>query len=188
WLRIDAVSSSTVATATVMGAAFSGGGPFTAWRLGIYSSRIGFPAAVILHEQRLVFGGALSAPDRVDGSRIGSYETFSPGSDANEAWAYTIGSKDVNRILAFGSSNDLIAFTAGGENRIAGDSTGAAITPSAIWTKPISPSGAKRIEPRDAVGGLLFIDKLGLNMRSLSFNLGVQSYNDENLSLLSDHM
>lgn len=188
WLRIDAYTSPTQVTATVMGAAFATGGPFSAWRLGIYSSRIGFPAAAILHEQRLVLGGAASARDRVDGSRIGSYETFSPGSDANEAWAYTIGTKDVNRILAFGSSNDLIAFTVGGEHRIAGDSTGAAITPSAIFTKPISPSGAKRIEPRDAVGGLLFVDQLGLNLRSLGFNLAAQNYSDENLSLLSDHM
>lgn len=190
WLKITGYTSPTVVTAAIQdGATFSGGGPFTAWRLGVYSNRLGWPCAIYLWEQRLILGGAEAAPDRADGSRIGSYEVFSPGSDANEAWAYTIGTKDVNRILSFGGSNDLIALTVGGESRIAGDSTGAAITPSAIWVKPISPSGTKRgIEPKEANGGLLFIDRLGLNLRSLGFDIGVQSYADQNLSLLSDHM
>jgi hypothetical protein len=42
------------------------------WRLGLWSDTTGYPAAVTFFEDRLWFGGAPRAPQRIDGSRTGN--------------------------------------------------------------------------------------------------------------------
>lgn len=192
WMIVDEWISDDEVMATLQGdtalSSITAGVPFSGWRLGLYSNRLGWPATGTLHEQRLVLAGSAAIPDRLDGSAIARFDTFSPGTDADNAYGYALGSKNVNRILALGASNDLLLFTVGSEHRFAGDSTGAAITPTSVWTKPISPDGAKRIEPLDVGNSTVFVDKLGMNLRAATFNLGYQNYGTDNLTLLADHM
>lgn len=191
WLIITAVNSNVEVVATLQGTAFgaiTAGNPVTKFRLGLFSTRLGFPAAITLHEQRLVLGGPAQIPDRIDGSAVADFGFFAPGTNGGDAYGYALGSKNVNRILSFGVANDLIALTVGSEHRISGDSTGAAITPTQIWQKPISPEGASRIAPIEVANAVVFVDKYSLNVQALSYNLGLQSYAPDNLTLLADHM
>ena len=193
WLITKTYNSPTQVVATLQGAAFgtiTAGSSSSNFRLGLYSNRLGWPAAATIHEQRLVLGGAQAVPDRFDGSAIAGYEDFAPTDPLvdNGAYGYALGMSGVNRIVGFAASNDLLTLTGGASHRVAGDSTGIAITPTAIWQKPLSPDGAKRIEPIQAGAANVFIDKYGLNIRALSFDLRYQSYTSDNLTLLSDHL
>ena len=193
WIILDTIVSPTEAHGQIQGSGdlpgIPAGAPQVAWRMGLYSPRLGYPATVTLHEQRLVLGGPQEIPDRIDGSAVAAFDNFAPGINGGDAYGYALGSKNVNRVVEFGVGNDLIAFTGGSEHRIAGDSTGAAITPTQIFQKPIAPDGVKRGIPPIEVGtAVVFVDKLGLNLRALSFNLGLQSYSPDNLTLLADHM
>jgi hypothetical protein len=192
WLIINSVTSSTVVQATLQGGALStitAGTPFVSWRLGLYSNRLGWPATAKLHEQSLVLTGSFAAVDRIDGSAAGDYVNFVPGVNAGDAWSYTLGTDKVNRIIELAIANELIAFTTGSEHRVAGDSTGARITPTAIWQKPIGPQGTKRIEPLQ-VGdnSIAFVDKVGLNIQALTFDFRFSGYGVDNLTLLADHI
>lgn len=191
WVIVTAVSDSTHVEVSVQNGPFTvltAGTPTIEWRLGLYSTRLGFPATATLHEQRLVLGGPPLIPDRVDGSAVAAFENFAPGVDGGDAYGYALGTKNVNRVNGFAVANDLIAFTGGSENRISGDSTGAAITPTQIWQKPISPDGAKRVPAVEIGNSVVFIDKLGQRLMALSYNIGLQSYAPDNLNLLADHM
>ena len=193
WLIIKTYNSPTQVVATLQGAAFGtigAGGTSTDWRLGLYSTRLGWPAAATIHEQRLVLGGSQALPDRFDGSAIAGYEDFAPRDPITDdgAYGYALGMPGVNRIVAFAASNDLLTLTGGAAHRVAGDATGIAITPTAIWQKPLSPDGAKRIEPVQAGSAIVDVDKYGLNLRALSYDLRYQSYTSDNLTLLCDHL
>lgn len=191
WMIVTAFTDSTHVQVNVQNGGFTvlgPGVPTIEWRLGLYSDRLGYPATATLHEQRLVLGGPPQIPDRIDGSAVAAFEKFSPGVDGGDAYGYALGSKNVNRVTSFAVANDLIAFTGGSENRISGDSTGAAITPTQIFQKPISPDGAKRVPPIEIGNSVVFIDKLGQRLMALSYNIGLQSYAPDNLNLLADHM
>jgi hypothetical protein len=164
--------------------------PQLEYRLGLYSDRLGWPKTAQIHESRLVLGGAKSAPDRLDGSAIADFQTFAPTDPLvdNGAWGYTLGQENVNRIVAMGASNDLIVLSTGAEHHVAGDSTGTAITPSSIWQKPISPDGARPIEPIESGVSRAFVDKYGMNIRAITFDIRFQNYAPDNLTKLADHM
>jgi hypothetical protein len=190
WLIVKTVVDATNVVATAQGAGAIAGTDFTDWRLGLYSGRLGWPATGTIHEQRFVLAGAAAAPDRLDGSAIAGFDDFAPRDPLTDdgAYAYALGQKGVDRIVALGESNDLIVLTGGAEHRVAGDSTGTAITPTQVWQKPISPDGAKRIPSISVGNSEVFIDKYGLNIRAISYDIRFQNYAPDNLTLLADHM
>lgn len=196
WIILTAITSPTVAVGTIQsnGGSFytlAAATPYYDWRLGLYSDRLGWPIAARIHEQRLVLAGPASSPDRVDGSGIAQFNVFAPTDPLVDdgAYAYALGTESVNRIVTMGSSNDLLLFTAGSEHHIAGDATGAAITPTAIWQKPISPDGAKTgLESIAAGNANAFVDKYGLNIRAVTFDVRFQNYAPDNLTEIADHM
>lgn len=194
WLIVTAVIDSQHATATWQNGpatSFAANAAQWDWRLGIYSDRLGWPKAAMIHEQRLVLAGPASLPDRIDGSQIAGFNVFAPTDPLVDdgAYAYALGSQNVNRVLGLAVSNDLVVMTAGSEHHVAGDSVGSAITPSAIWQKPISPDGAKAgIAPVQAYNATVFIDKYGLNMRAITYDFRFQNYAPDNLTEIADHM
>ncbi|HNM27163.1 MAG TPA: hypothetical protein PKL15_17090 [Saprospiraceae bacterium] len=66
--------------------------------MGLWSDTTGWPAAVRFHEERLVFAGSGRSSQRVDGSKSGDFETFTPGVADADPIAYTIASDQVNAI------------------------------------------------------------------------------------------
>lgn len=191
WLKFDSISSATAGMATVQGAALDPslvGANLYRYRLGLYSNRLGWPATGSLYEQRLVLAGAQAIPDRIDGSAIAAFDVFSPGVTNSDAWGFAIGTPEVNRILGLSPSNDLLAFTVGSEARLSGDSERTAITATTVSAKTISTYGSKRLAPLPIGTATLTVDKQGQRLRALQFDLGLQSYNSDDLMLLADHI
>lgn len=192
WLTIDTIVDSTHVSATWQqdGTPFVVDTPYFEYRLGLFSDRLGWPKCGKIHEQRLVLAGAKSAPDRLDGSAIADFPNFAPTDPLvdNGAWGFALGTEDVNRIVALAPNNDLVVLTVGREHHIAGDATGAPITPSQVWQRPISADGARAIEPIAAGITTAFIDKYGMNIKAATWDLRFQNYMPDNLTKLSDHM
>jgi len=191
WFIVKTVTDSTHVVATAQAGAAPGAADYSDWRLGLYSNRLGWPKVARIHEQRLVLGGPAAIPDRIDGSAIAGFDDFAPRDPLTDdgAYAYALGQEGVDRVVGLGVSNDLIALTGGGENRVSGDSTGVAITPTQVWQKPISPDGAKAgIEPINTGAAVVFVDRYGLNIRSLVYDIRFANYGADNLTLLASHM
>jgi hypothetical protein len=101
-VRITAVTDSTHATATVLRRIPEGavGAPTYRWAEGAWSSKYGYPSAVQLYDQRLVFAANLAEPRSIWFSTAGDFTDWFPGTLADQAFAFTVaGDGSINRIL-----------------------------------------------------------------------------------------
>lgn len=100
--RITAVASGTSASATVLKTIPPGcvDDPTYRWSEGAWSDRYGYPSAIEIYDQRLVAAATPSEPRSLWFSTVGDYVDFTPGTEADEAFAYTIsGQGSINRII-----------------------------------------------------------------------------------------
>lgn len=162
--QITAISSATVASATVLRALPPGvkDSATYRWSFGAWSAQNGYPSALEIYEQRLVAAATPSDPRTVWFSTIGAYNDFTPGTDADSAFAYTLaGSGSINRILnvARGRSG-LHIFALGEEHSVRSENRGAPLGPTtAVFgldgsngtspAAPIVPNGDPIVISRD---------------------------------------
>lgn len=101
-VRISAVTDSTHATATVLRTIPEGCVALASyrWAEGAWSDKYGWPGAVQLYDQRLVFAATSAEPRSIWFSTAADFTDWFPGVDADQAFAFTIaGDGSINRIL-----------------------------------------------------------------------------------------
>lgn len=166
WLTITAVSSTLIATATVMDAAAGVINPnvpsrsltsttaTTQWRLGAFGGPNGYPTNGVYHEGRLWLAGALG--NRFDASYSDDHFNFSPTledgtvTDANGI-SETLNAKEVNQIFWMLSTGDGVMMgTQSVEWRIRASVLNDPITPSSIQAAVVSKYGCSNVEPVEA--------------------------------------
>lgn len=171
------------------------------WRLGFWSETDGFPAAVVFHEDRLVFGGAGGDPTRFDGSNTSDYENFSPSvqqtpgefSDGTIsdscAYSFSLVSNDVNSILWETSDEQgLIIGTTGGEWLVSSASSTSALSPTSVSAKKMTSYGSENIQAVQSGKCSLFIQKGGRKLRELNYYFDVNGFRAADLTQISEHI
>jgi hypothetical protein len=151
-----------------------------------------YPGVVTYHQQRRVFGGSTTAPQTVWMSQSGNYQNFnvsSPSRD-DDAVTFTLASPQVNEIRHFVPLADLLVLTSGGEFKVTGGGSGGgdAITPSAVVVKPQGYRGSSHVPPLIIGETALFVQQKGAIVRDLGYNLDVDGYAGNDLSVLSNHL
>lgn len=100
--RITARASSTSATATVLrplSPALAGVATYR-WSEGAWSDVYGYPSSLEIYDQRLVGAATPSEPRTVWFSTVGDFADFTPSTEADGAFAYTIaGNGSINRVI-----------------------------------------------------------------------------------------
>jgi hypothetical protein len=94
-VRVDSFSSATVVNITVIDKVEA----TTAtdlWSEGAWSGDRGYPRAVSLFEQRVVYGGTTKSPQTVWGSKVGDFENFDSGTNDDDGYSYTMASTEQN--------------------------------------------------------------------------------------------
>lgn len=158
------------------------------WRLGLWSDSTGWPAAVTFHEERLVFGSATKTrPQRVDASKTGDFETFSPGTQDGDPLAFSIGSNKVNKIRWLASMRALLVGTMGAEFVISAEQ-GAPLTPSNLSARPHARNGCAPIAPVEVGNAVLYVQRQGRRLCELTYRFATDSYGSNDLTLLADHV
>lgn len=197
WLEITAITSPTVVQATVRGNdnatddsdALASTAATKAWRLGLWSNNTGWPSAVTFHEERLTFASATRLrPQRIDGSKIGDFETFSPGVEDSDAIGFSIGSNKVNKIRWLASMRVLLSGTMGAEFAISADSANSPLTPTNAQAKPNTRYGCADILPVEAGQAVLFLQRAGRKLRELKYAFENDGYVASNLTLRAEHV
>lgn len=163
----------------------------------VMSSSRGWPRCGTFHKSRLMLGGLKSRPQTLLGSRIGDFFNFEVGEGLDdEAIDVTIDDDEVNIIRHLFSGRGLNIFTSGGEFSLR-SSIDEALTPSTAatqiqketrhgcsWTAPVSIDGSvvfiEGEEPTDATKGRI--------VRQFLYNDAEQSFNANNISILSQHL
>jgi hypothetical protein len=185
--EITAFTSSTQVSATVK-TAFGGTTAQPAWRLGLYSATTGYPAAVTFHDQRLVFAGAAVRPQRFDGSKVGDFENFAPGTTDSDPIAYSIDSNQVNGIRWLSSTRDLLIGTLGGEFRARGDTESAPLTPTNVSVKRQTAHGSSDMPPIEAYSSVLFVQRQNRKLRELAYTIEAEGYRAPDMTIRADHI
>lgn len=194
WLTITARSSTTVVTATIEGPDLSDSTARLDWRLGLWSDTTGWPSTGTFFEDRLTVGGVDISPQRLDMSRSGLYESFSPTDQDgtvtdDHAIGFSLNSNDVNFIRwMVPDEKALLVGTAGGEWPVRPSSLGEATTPTNVSGKQSTSYGSAPVAPIRAGKAVLFVQLAGRKLRELAYVFEADGFKAPDMTLLAEHV
>jgi hypothetical protein len=194
WLKITAVSSTTVCTATVKGTDLPGTNKCTTFRLGYWSNGLGFPGSVSFHEQRLWWAGSKSYPQTKWASKTADYENYAEQTDAtadiadDDPLIYTIATEKMNAICWLSAGKILMAGTFGGEFSIQGSSINEAITPTNVQVWRESTYGGARLQPQKIGHSTFFLQRARRWIMNLHYDYNLDGYDATDMTILSEHI
>jgi len=162
--------------------------PTSQWDEQALSAKRGYPAAVELHQNRLVFGGSIEQPDNVWMSKIGRFFNFDVGDAADDdAISLVAATGDVNEIRYLVSNRDLQIFTASSELYVP-TYLNQAITPTNVQIRKQTPYGCEHIEPMPIDGATIFAQRNGKIVREFLFTDSEEAYTSTAVSTISSHL
>lgn len=130
-----------------------------------------YPGAVGYHEQRRCFGGTDNKPQNFWATRSATENNLSysiPTRD-DDAIAFRIAAREVNRIRHIVSLEQLILLTSGGEWKVAPQNSDV-LTPASAAPKPIATEGASNVQPAVTASSIIYVQESGSRMRELKPN------------------
>lgn len=148
----------------------------------------GYPRAVGIYQERLVFGGTTAQPQTLWFSETSIFDGFGIGSGDDDSIEVELGSSQVNEINWFANARDLIVGTSGGELTIDGGSSSSAITPSSIRQIPRTYFGSRKQVPVVIGNEVIFVQDSKRKVRSFRYDFNVDGYIGEDLTFLSEHI
>ena len=162
--------------------------PTLGWSEQAFNAVRGYPAAVALHENRLVFAGTIAQPDTIWMSKIGSFFNFDVDDAADDdAIILTAATGTVNEIRYMVSNRDLQVFAASGELYIP-TYLNQAITPTNAQIRKQTPYGTQFVEPASIDGATIFVQHDGYAVREYLYTDTEDAYTSTSVSTLSSHL
>lgn len=202
WVQINGITNPLQATVKIKSTipGIAGGILFDNFRYGLWAgsptfgSTSGYPSAVTFHEDRLCFGGTPIAPQRVDLSKSGDYERFSPtevsGTITSEnAISATINSNDINAIRWMNTDEKgLLIGTDSSEWVIKPATASEVLSPTNIAAKKASSYGSADVMSINAGKAVLYLQKSSRRLRELIYFYDMDGFRANDLSVLSEHL
>ncbi|MEQ8356737.1 MAG: choice-of-anchor R domain-containing protein [Kiloniellaceae bacterium] len=193
--RIREVQSpESVVVEQLSGLDFGGTGASAAWRLGVWSSDLGYPSVVTFFEQRTAWANTRSQPQSFWMSQSGDLENMRPDSfeggavevQDDDALDFTIAADQVNAIRWLSPGRQLILGTSGGEWSVTSD--GPVVTPTDIEVKRESTNGSADALPLRIGSIVLFVQRARRKLREFVFSLETDGFRTPDLTVLADHV
>lgn len=165
-----------------------------------WSSKRGYPATVIIHGSRLIFGGSYSKPQTLYMSKLGIFGDFkitqekdSDGNDlpplATDPVRLTISTKQNTPITALHSSRRLLVFTATSTHSIQGSGdTVDVITPTNASSQLTSTYGSRLVQPEELNGYVYYLQYAGSSLNSTTYEFSRDTYQTSQAALFSAHL
>lgn len=158
------------------------------WAFSAFSGARGYPAAVALHEQRLVFANTTQQPFGFWASASGDFANFLPGTRDDETISYNIAANQADPIRWVTSGSDLVLGTLSQEFAAYGGGLGDPITPSNTRIVPQSGEGSNGVPPAKVGVETLFVSRSGRKVFSLFNQSDVGGYVATDLLELAEHL
>lgn len=147
------------------------------------------PSCVAMFEQRIQFGNTNNNPQRIWASKSGDFQDMTVGTDAGDAYIYTIASDKVNAVRwlkPIGKS--LQMGTLGATFSLSSGNDALAITPTNVSIKRDTTYGAANILP-ETIGNFIYYVGRDLNhLRELGFSFDIDAQQALDMTILSDHI
>jgi|DEB0MinimDraft_10_1074344.scaffolds.fasta_scaffold00353_5 hypothetical protein len=152
-----------------------------------WNSTRGYPRAVGLWQERLVFGGTSAQPATLWFSETGIFDGYGAGPDDDDSIEVDLTANQVNEIQWISSSRDLIVGTSGSELTVSPGS-GSTITPSSIQQLTRTYYGSNRQQVLQAGEESIFVQNAGRKIRTFRYDYQIDGYTGEDLTFLAEHI
>lgn len=186
-VKVTGYTSSTSATVTVVKDLLSTAAT-PRWAEGAWSAKNGYPRAITLHQQRLVFAATTAKPQQIWASAVGDFNNFSTRTNYDDdAWSYQIAAEESTPILWLASATSLVIGT-GAEEWIGYGDQDKPITPTSRQFARKSKTGSEPLQAQIVGGILLFIQRSGRRMREFVYVNENDRFDTPDVTQLSEHM
>jgi len=143
------------------------------FRWGLWSGYDGYPTTVVIHQDRVVFGGPTLNPARFDGSNASDYENFSPTDAAGNvtaanAFGFTLGAQNFNQIQWMTTDErGLLMGTSDAEWVVNGADAGSALTALSVSASKTTSAGGANVQAIQSGKNSLFVQLGATKVREL---------------------
>lgn len=186
-VKITAFTDGNTVTGTVRNT-LGGTAATKVWAEGAWSTHNGFPAAVAIYEERMVYAGTKNNPQTIWFSQTDDWENFRAGTLDADSFNITIASDQVNVIRWMVNQSALMVGTSGGEWKISSSANNEAITPANRTAKQQSSYGSVAIQPALMSNTVLFVQRQAKKVRELTYSFELDAWVAPDLTVLSDHI
>ncbi len=166
----------------------------TFWRMGLWNTTDGYPSAVTFHQDRLVWGGTIGYPSRIDGSNTADYENYAPtlidGTVIDSsAISFTLNARAAAAVQWMVSDEwGLIVGTASSEWVVSPGTLQQATTPSNVSARQVSTYGCSAVTPVRVGKALLFLQRTGRKVREMMYQYIGGTFQAPDVSQLAEHL
>ena len=189
WAEIVTRTSTTNVQIRLHGHSMPNGGPFSRWQLGAFADTPGWPGAVTLYDERLMWARTNAQPLTIFGSKQSIFDDYGVSSPAVETdgITFTLLSSNMNEILWLADDEDLVSGSSQQIRSVGPADFTKAFSAINLTQKKGPTSGANYLQPITIGGVVLYVARGARKIRELV--LGPQNrYVAPELSVLADHM
>lgn len=189
-VRLTSVPNSSVANAEVLrplSSTVPAGA--NAWTLesAAWSAGNGYPRAVTINAQRLVFGGSPAYPQFVWWSAIQEYLNFGFGTDDDNAFRYELDGQRNSPIRHLCSNKQLLVLTESDEMSVKGGQE-KPVTPTNVQKTDESTAGAGLPRPIKAANEILFVQAAGRKINAAGYRYEIDGFASPDRTVFSSHI
>lgn len=184
-VRITAVTDGQTATAEVVRDLYSTD-ETDLWEEGAWSDFRGYPGEVQVHEERIIFLGSRSFPNRFWASAQQDRQDFMPGDETQSAFAFDLPTRDA--ITGVLSDRSLHVFTRRSEIVVSSGRDDLALSSENRRARIISSEGSSRLAPFKSGNAVLYAERHGKRVRQLIDTDGAGSYVNTDLTAFAPHL
>jgi hypothetical protein len=185
-VRITGYTSATSVTAKVL-KTLGGTGATTQWREGAYSSVQGYPAAVALHDSRIIFAGTSSSPSSLWGSYVNDFQNFKQGAYDADSWFFTLASTTGGQIQWLVSKSALLIGTTLDEWSMSSSDQTRPITPTNVNVRQQSHYGSSTVGAQIINDTILYVQRMSRKIRELIYTWASESWVSNDVTALAEH-
>lgn len=179
-----------IGTADVAGPPLVEGEPGTHfWNMGAFSKVQGYPAAIGVHERRLVFGGTAAKPLSLWMSATDDLLNFRTGTKDDDGIHVTLASSQQDPIRWIASQRRLYIGTAGGEWVFGSENSDNPVSPTNLAAREHTSYGSAAALPALRINdGIFFVERQGRRLREFAYLIDRESYGAADLTRLAEHL
>lgn len=186
-VKVTGYTNKTTVTGTVVRTIFATT-PTAVWAEGSWSSRRGYPRAVTLHGQRLLFAGTRSQPQTLWGSAVNGFDNFERTTLSDAGFSYQIAAQQSNAIVWITSQRGLLIGTEGDEWIMDGGAQGDSLTASNVRAERRSGHGSHDLQAVMIGSAVIYVQAGGTVLNEYIYDNQQQGYEAIELTELAEHL
>lgn len=167
-------------------------GPFPAnvrnYSFGAFSDLDGYPAAVAIHEERLIVAGTRARPGTIYGSAVNDWEEFAPATLETSPITLTLATTSLSQVRWLMSRQELVVGLASGEWTIGSRSMDRILSGETLRARNQTNYGSDPVPPLNGEGVTLFVTRGGQRVRAMQYAFQSDGYESIDLSVFASHL